>query len=420
MHPLVDGHPTGRLRLDILQTDRVEVGLLVDLSRRGEEVVLEAVAKVLQADDGVDNGEDDEKNGDDSKGSQRFLDGLVVFPVARLVDSDKLEDEVAETAKVEDDDGNHAGLVLPAGKECGAEEDDDGDGNGGNCQGKLGIVGRSDNDHKLDDEAEEEEEIELEKGDVNLVVEEALPHPVIGTDGLEDIPGEFLVKLPADEAHADSGKSNDGRNSHEIRPDLIPNAGDGLTGLKSTVLLQNLQGLADLVDLDGRVDQHGQVGNANTNSLDSILHAQGIPDDDQLVKETKDEERQKCRNGLGLRLNLLVLDVGLERVLKLGENIGFEAEADDGLQASHNHKGGGPFALEEADLVPVHARRSSRGRDQALSVGIALVVSWVHLCRVHIGRLRVVLLLLLLHDGALGVVLIVVIGTVLRVPGVVP
>jgi hypothetical protein len=321
MRSLVDGHPTGHLRLDILQVDRIEVGLLIDLSRRGEEMVLEAVAKVTQADDGVDNGENDEKNGDDSKGRQRLLDGFIVLLVTGLVDSDKLEDEVAETAEVEDDDGNHARLVLPAGEECGAEEDDDGDWNGGNRQSELGIVGRSDNDDKLDDEAQEEEEIELEKGDVNLVVKETLPHPVIGTDSLEDIPGKFLVKFPADEAHADSSKSNDGRNSHKIRPHLFPNGSDCFARLESTVLLQNSQGLSDLVDLNGRVNQHSQVGNANTDSLDGVLHAQGIPDDDQFVKETENEERQKRWDGLGLRLNRLVIDVGPERVLELGKNI---------------------------------------------------------------------------------------------------
>ena len=85
-----------------------------------------------------------------------------------LIDAHELENEVAETAKVEDDDDNHAGLVLAAGEERGCKENEDGDGDGGDGQRKLGVVSFGDNDNELDDEAEEEEEIELEECNVDL------------------------------------------------------------------------------------------------------------------------------------------------------------------------------------------------------------------------------------------------------------
>lgn len=50
--------------------------------------------------------------------------------VSRLIDSYKLEDEIAETSEIEDDDANHTDLVLSSSEESGSEEDENGNGNG--------------------------------------------------------------------------------------------------------------------------------------------------------------------------------------------------------------------------------------------------------------------------------------------------
>jgi hypothetical protein len=131
-------------------------------------VSLEARAKVAHADDGVDNGEENEEDGDDGKGGQRSANGEVSVLISRLVYSANLEDEVRKSSEIEDDDANHAGLVLPPGEVCGGQQDGNGDRNGGASQGELRIVLPSDNDDKLHNVAKEEEEVKLKQRNVNL------------------------------------------------------------------------------------------------------------------------------------------------------------------------------------------------------------------------------------------------------------
>lgn len=127
---------------------------------------LESGAKVEHADDGVGNGEDDEKNGDDGEGCKRLPDGLVV--VLESPNTDELEKEVYEATVVKDDDSNHSKLVFDAGEVGGADQDQNRDWDRDNGESKFGIVGLGHNDHKLDNEAEKEEEVELEQCNINL------------------------------------------------------------------------------------------------------------------------------------------------------------------------------------------------------------------------------------------------------------
>jgi hypothetical protein len=167
---LVDSHTAGNLRLDILHVDGVDIGLLLNLAlaRQSLEMRLESLAEIKHTHDGVDDGEEDEKNGDDGECSQRSANSFVVLLVTWLVNSNQLKDEVAETSEVKNDDSNHAGLVLAAGEECGGEENQNGDGDGDDGEGEFRIILVGDDDNELNDEAEEEEEIELEQSDINL------------------------------------------------------------------------------------------------------------------------------------------------------------------------------------------------------------------------------------------------------------
>lgn len=85
-----------------------------------------------------------------------------------MVDANQFEDKVRQAAEEENHDNNHARLVFPASKVGCRQENDNGDGNSRNRQSKLGVRLLCDDDDKLNDEAQEEEEIELEEGDVNL------------------------------------------------------------------------------------------------------------------------------------------------------------------------------------------------------------------------------------------------------------
>lgn len=166
--PSVNRHATRQLRRLILQLVRVGVLLLDVAAVRLEQVVLEALAKVVHADEGVGDGQDDEQDRHDGKGRQRLADGLVVLHVAGLVDAHELEEEVGKPGKKEQNDEAHAKLVLALGEEGGKDEDADGNGDRRESEAELGVRLACDDDEELHREAEEEEEIKLEEGNVNL------------------------------------------------------------------------------------------------------------------------------------------------------------------------------------------------------------------------------------------------------------
>lgn len=88
--------------------------------------------------------------------------------MADLVHSYELEDEVSQARKVQDEDEDHSRAILTTCEESGEKEDHDGERNGGHCEAPFGVCDVRDDDEELDSEAQEEEEIELEKGDVDL------------------------------------------------------------------------------------------------------------------------------------------------------------------------------------------------------------------------------------------------------------
>ena len=93
---------------------------------------------------------------------------MVVFFEARLIDADKLEEEVGQATKVEEDGKDHAQLDFAAGEEGGQQEDGNGDGNGRRRQAEFGVFDIGDDDEELDGKSEEEEEIKLEESNIDL------------------------------------------------------------------------------------------------------------------------------------------------------------------------------------------------------------------------------------------------------------
>lgn len=115
-------------------------------------------------------------------------------------------------------------------------------------------------------------------------------HTIICTNVLQNIPGKFLIQLPRDECHANSCQSNDAGNRDEKCLDFRPEDGGSNSLLESIVPSQNANGHLDLVNLKGSINKKSQVGDADANDLNSVFRAQGIPNNDELVQETKDDE----------------------------------------------------------------------------------------------------------------------------------
>lgn len=157
--------------------------------------------------------------------------------------------------------------------------------------------------------------------ETHLVVQEPLLHPVVGADVLQDIPRKLLVELPRDEAHAARDSSDNAGNRNQEPAYIVPHRLRRLRLLEPVVPLQDVDGLPDLVDLDGCVDEHGDVGNRHADDLNRVLHAQGVPHHHHLVQEAEDEERQEGRDRLVLGVGLGLPDVRGQADLEAAEDV---------------------------------------------------------------------------------------------------
>ena len=102
---------------------------------------LQALVEVVGAQACCNNGDDEQEDCENGKGSQRLAGWLVVLLAVCIGDphSDELEQEVAQGNEVDDDNEDQFnGLCV------------------------------FDDDQKLDGEGQKEEEVKLEEGDVNL------------------------------------------------------------------------------------------------------------------------------------------------------------------------------------------------------------------------------------------------------------
>lgn len=74
------------------------------------------------------------------------------------------------------------------------------------------------------------------------------------------------------------------------------------------VLLQEINGVSDLIDLQRSVGQQGRVAHAEADDLNSVLNAQRVPDQDHLVDKGKDEKGEEGRDRLVLRVEVVVVE----------------------------------------------------------------------------------------------------------------
>lgn len=125
---LVDRHSCRRRWLQVVHVDTAVLALFHH--RLGaHEVCFEASSEIVHAVHRVDDGADQQHDGQHRKRCQTLAYGHVLL--RSLVDAEKLEDEVGQAAKVEDDDTPRASLALVAGKVRGGEQDENRDRHGG-------------------------------------------------------------------------------------------------------------------------------------------------------------------------------------------------------------------------------------------------------------------------------------------------
>lgn len=136
---------------------------------------LQTLVEIVCADASHDDGDNDQEDGEDGEARQGFAGGLVVIQAGLVggVHAHQLKQKVRQCAEIDDDDGNHANDRLAPHPKRGEEEEHEGYDQGGSCEALFDGLGVVHDDEELYGEGEEEEEVELEEGDVNLGSESA-------------------------------------------------------------------------------------------------------------------------------------------------------------------------------------------------------------------------------------------------------
>lgn len=154
-----------------------------------------------------------------------------------------------------------------------------------------------------------------------MVDEVAALEAQVCADLLVDGPGEFLVQFPGDEAEEGGAESDYAGHGDQVWPHRDPQI--EVVFLDVVLLEEGGDGIADLVHLDGRVDQDCQVVGADADDLDGVLLVQRVVHEHELVDEAEDEEGEVAGDGAGDAAGLV--GVGGERHLELGEDIAASA-----------------------------------------------------------------------------------------------
>lgn len=84
-------------------------------------MLFQTFVEVQSAKDGVDDGENDEENGNDRKTGQILANWQIMDCKSWLVHSEKFEAEVGQCADVENDGNNHTKQVLSSSGPCSAQ-----------------------------------------------------------------------------------------------------------------------------------------------------------------------------------------------------------------------------------------------------------------------------------------------------------
>lgn len=205
------------------------------------ELLLQPLAKVESAYQRVEKRRDDEADGDNGKRGQGHLDGTVVKLPIIGEEPCQFEDEVDQCPEIEKHGRYHTQFLFIVRGIPSSEENGNRDGDRGDGETKFRIPLLRDDANELDQESNHEEEVELQQGDIDQVIDVALLHRVVGADQLEDRPGKLLIDLPSAERHEDRGQCHDARDGNEERLGVAQQRGRGLTLSKGARALHNLQ-----------------------------------------------------------------------------------------------------------------------------------------------------------------------------------
>jgi hypothetical protein len=139
-------------------------GLVVDMR-------FEALVEVVCAHARDNDGHDEKENGEHGESGQRLARRLVVNLAVEIgnVHADELEQKVGHGDEVDDDNGNHTSHRLATDPPGGEEEEEKGNDQGDGGKSKFDCLCVFDHNEKLHSKCEKEEEVEFQKGNVNLI-----------------------------------------------------------------------------------------------------------------------------------------------------------------------------------------------------------------------------------------------------------
>lgn len=99
-----------------------------------------------------------------------------------------------------------------------------------------------------------------------------------------------MVQLPCREAHENQGQADDTWNSDDIGLNMPP-----VLGVNFLIhRFQESNGVVDLIELHGRLDQQANIVDAETDDLNRVLHPECIVNQEELVDKAKYEECEVC------------------------------------------------------------------------------------------------------------------------------
>lgn len=275
---------------------------------------LETLVEIVRAHTGCDDRDQQQEDGQESKSSQRLAGWLVVLLACNIghVHSNELEQEITERNEVDEDDGDHARNGFAAHPPGSGEQKEESDNEGSTGEGEFERLCVLNDDQELHSKGQEEEEIKLEQGDVNLdgvsmqqgegcdscpylVRQVASLESGVGTDALVDGPRELVVQLPGLECERKGSDRHENwqgdQHGLHVFPKLLGNEG---------ILVQRVCSILDLIELDGGIYENTHVVENEPDDLNGVLQAQGVPDEEQLVDVAEHEDGQICGDGARL------------------------------------------------------------------------------------------------------------------------
>lgn len=110
---------------------------------------------------------------------------------------------------------------------------------------------------------------------------------------LVDCPRKLIIQLPCNNRHNRCEEPNDARNCNQVWSNVRP---DRNAWPDPSFEAQSFNCLVDLVVLDGCINQHTNIVDAEPNDLNGVLQSKGVVNQDKLIEETEDKEGEVGRN----------------------------------------------------------------------------------------------------------------------------